>query len=67
MEIETMQKRLAQINNKISKDHSFLQTLPDEPHASQAGTTEDLGEDIKAGGDAVHYSKKHHRHAHHAQ
>jgi len=67
MELETMQKRLAQINNKLAKDHTFLQTLPDEPHASQAGTTEDLGENIVAGGNSVHFEKKHHHHHHHAQ
>ena len=67
MELETMQKRLAQINNKIAKDHTFLQTLPDEPHASQAGVGEDLGEVVTAGGNEIHFAKKHHRHSHHAQ
>lgn len=62
-----MQKRLAQINNKISKDHSFLQTLPDEPHASDALSSEVMGESSQVGGDSVQYKKKHHKHQHHAQ
>lgn len=72
MELETMQKRLAQINNKIAKDHSFLQTLPDEP-MRDAGTgltgNEDMGENSSIGGDEVKYLNKHHhnKHHHHAQ
>ena len=76
-----MQKRLAQINNKIAKDHTFLQTLPDTPYTEAGGNhgtngghavegmvgNEDLGEDARVGGDPVHYNKKHHHHRHHAQ
>jgi len=80
MEIETMQKRLAQINSKIAKDHTFLQTLPDTPYTNAGGNVgtngghavegmvgnEDLGEDARIGGDPVHYAKKHHHHRRHA-
>lgn len=81
-ELDTMQKRLAQINQKINKDHTFLQTLPDEPYTNPGGNVgtngghavegmvgnEDLGEDARVGADAVHYAKnkKHHHHNHHA-
>jgi len=36
-ELDDFQTRLTQINNKIAKDHSFLQTLPDEPYTSPGG------------------------------
>ena len=62
MELDTMQKRLAQINNKIAKDHTFLQTLPDEPHASHADAGEDLGEVVTAGGNEIHFAKRPQQH-----
>jgi len=72
-ELDDFQTRLTQINNKIAKDHSFVQTLPDEPYTSAGGNVatidgvtvtgmvgnEDLGEQSTIGPDHVTYAHSH--------